>query len=447
MPTDASLYSRLAASMTGAGAKIAFAVPGKSAVTYSDLLDRIGRVANALRSVGVEPGDRVTAQVEKSIENVTLYLATLKIGAIFNPLNTAYTPVELEYFIADAEPALLVVSVATQSALAATAAAKIPRKTLTMEADGSGSLTALAGTMKADCATAPRAAADIAALLYTSGTTGRSKGAMITHDNLVSNAQTLSTYWGFKPDDVLLHALADLPCPWPFRRAAYRTPQRRKPCSGSTSFDLDAVLEASAPRDGHDGRSDILHAAAGQRASSGTLPASAPGYFRFGTAAGRNPRRLRAAHRPQDSRALRHDRSWHDHIQSLPGRRAPCRHRRLCVARHRCPRRDPRRQTVRRRCRRARSQGAEYFQAIGAIRKRPSEEFRADGFFISGDLATIATDGRITIVGRAKDLIISGGFNVYPKEIETEINELPGVGESAVIGCRTQILAKALSRS
>ena len=242
MANDNSLYTLLETSFRAAGDGAAFVVPGGRTVTYKALSDDVGRMANALVKLGIKPGDRVMVQVEKSIENVVLYLATLKTGAVYNPLNTAYMPAELEYFIGDAEPTVIVMPKAQLAKIEKTATANKVSALTSMEADGSGSLVDLARQQPASHMTVPRADDDLASLLYTSGTTGRSKGAMLTHLNLSSNAQVLHKVWEFRKGDVLLHALPI------FHTHGLFVALHTAFLNGSTMhwltrFDLDAVLK------------------------------------------------------------------------------------------------------------------------------------------------------------------------------------------------------------
>jgi malonyl-CoA/methylmalonyl-CoA synthetase len=409
--------------------------PGRTPITYADLLDRVGRVANALKQSGVGPGDRVTAQVEKSIENVTLYLATLKVGAIFNPLNTAYTPVELEYFIADAEPKLLVVSDKTAKALASTKAAKVPGKTLTLEADGTGTLSGLAASQPTACPTAPRTTSDLAALLYTSGTTGRSKGAMITHENLRSNAETLSRYWGFKPDDVLLHALPIFHVHGLFV-ALHTALLNANTMHWLARFDLEQVL-ALLPQSTvmmgvptfytrllGEARFGRDHCRRLRLVISGSAPLLAETHVAFEDRTG-----LKILERygmTEAGMVTSNPYSGGERLAGTVGYALPG-----IAVRVATPEGKP---LPAGEVGVLEFKGPNVFQGYWRNPEKTREDFRPDGYFISGDLATLGPDGRVTIVGRAKDLIISGGFNVYPKEIETEINDLPGVGEAAVIG-------------
>ncbi|MBV9114520.1 MAG: AMP-binding protein, partial [Hyphomicrobiales bacterium] len=176
-------------------------------LNYGDVLAGSARFAHALAKLGVAPGDRVAVQVEKSPEALLLYLGCVRAGAIFLPLNSAYTTAELEYFIGDAEPSLLVGDPTKLDAFKALAAKAKVRAVETLDAEGKGSLATAAARADAEFEDVPREAADLAAILYTSGTTGRSKGAMLSHANLASNAVTLARYWQFTADDVLLHAL------------------------------------------------------------------------------------------------------------------------------------------------------------------------------------------------------------------------------------------------
>src|SRR3954466_1792420 len=204
-PANANLFSRLFDGLDDPSQLAIETVEGQR-ITYGDLIARAGQTANVLAARGVKPGDRVAAQTEKSVAGLVLYLATVRAGAVYLPLNTAYTLNELEYFITDAEPSLVVCDPARADGIGALAA-KVGAKVETLGADGKGSLTDAAPTAPRDYATVPRAADDLAAILYTSGTTGRSKGAMLTHANLASNALVLKDYWRWQQGDVLIHAL------------------------------------------------------------------------------------------------------------------------------------------------------------------------------------------------------------------------------------------------
>ena len=200
-----NLFDRLARSVAD-GSRTAIETAQGGRWSYDDLLAWAGRLAGVLRARGVRPGDRVAVQVEKSVAALVLYLATVRAGAVFLPLNTAYTLAELDYFIGDAKPSLVVCDPGRRDGIAALAAG-VGAQVETLDPAGEGSLAAAAAGLPDLFETVARDGGDLAAILYTSGTTGRSKGAMLTHDNLVSNALTLGAAWRFGPDDVLIHAL------------------------------------------------------------------------------------------------------------------------------------------------------------------------------------------------------------------------------------------------
>ncbi len=202
---NANLFSRLFDTLDDPS-RLAIETTDGQHIDYGELISRAGQMANVLVSRGVKPGDRVAAQTEKSVPGLVLYLAAVRAGAVYLPLNTAYTLNELEYFITDAEPSLVVCDPAKADGIGAIAA-KVGAKVETLGADGKGSLTDAAAKAPAPFETVARADDDLAAILYTSGTTGRSKGAMLTHDNLASNSLTLVDYWRFTNKDVLIHAL------------------------------------------------------------------------------------------------------------------------------------------------------------------------------------------------------------------------------------------------
>ena len=202
---NANLFSRLFDSLDDPN-RLAIETLDGQRISYGDLIARAGQMANVLVARGVKAGDRVAAQTEKSVPGLVLYLATVRAGAVYLPLNTAYTLNELDYFITDAEPSLVVCDPSKAEGIGAIAA-KVGAKVETLGADGKGSLTDAAAKAKGEFKTVARGNDDLAAILYTSGTTGRSKGAMLSHDNLASNSLTLVDYWRFTKDDVLIHAL------------------------------------------------------------------------------------------------------------------------------------------------------------------------------------------------------------------------------------------------
>src|SRR5260370_2372809 len=202
---NANLFSRLFDGLDDPN-RLAIETADGQRISHGDLISRTGQMANLLADRGVRPGDRVAAQTEKSVPGLVLYLAAVRAGAVYLPLNTAYTLNELEYFITDAEPSLVVCDPSRAEGVGAIAA-KVGARVETLGADGKGSVTDAAAKARAAFVTAGRADDDLAAILYTSGTTGRSKGAMLTHDNLASNSLSLVDYWRFTNNDVLIHAL------------------------------------------------------------------------------------------------------------------------------------------------------------------------------------------------------------------------------------------------
>jgi malonyl-CoA/methylmalonyl-CoA synthetase len=432
---DGNLFRHLEAAITKAGEKPVFLVPGATAVSYRRLAAEISKYANALTACGVKPGDRVAVQVEKSVANVCLYLACLKAGAVFNPLNTAYTAAELEYFIEDAEPALVVVSSATAVKLCASKIKESLVRLETLEADGSGSLADLAAAQSPSFSTVPRDAKDMAALLYTSGTTGRSKGAMITHENLTTNALTLSSYWGFRDDDVLLHALPI------FHVHGLFVALHTALLNGCTmhwlaKFELDEVMHLLPKSTAIMGVPTFYtrllgvsqfgkdHCARLRLAISGSAPLLAETHVEFEKRTG-----LQILERYGMTEAgMITSNPYHDgsRVAGTVGYALPGIDVRVATPEGKIlPKGEVGVLEVK---------GPNVFAGYWRNPEKTREDFRPDGYFITGDLAQIAMDGRVSIVGRAKDLIISGGFNVYPKEIETEINALPGIAESAVVG-------------
>jgi malonyl-CoA/methylmalonyl-CoA synthetase len=435
MAKDKNLYTLLEASFRTAGAAPAFVVPGGPTVTYKALIEDVARMANALVTLGVKPGDRVMVQVEKSIENVVLYLATLKTGAVYNPLNTAYMPAELEYFIADAEPTVIVMPRQQLAKIEKAATAKQVSALMSLEADGSGTLIELARQQAAAHATVPRADDDLACLLYTSGTTGRSKGAMLTHLNLSSNAEVLHNVWEFRQGDVLLHALPIFHTHGLFV-ALHTAFLNASKIHWLNRFDADLVLELlpqstvmmgvptfytrllGAPTFSRD------HCKSMRLFISGSAPLLAETHQEFEARTGM--RILERYGMTEAGMITSNPYADSGRIAGSVGYALPGIELRIAT--------DDGRVLPAGEVGVLEMRGPNLFKGYWRNPEKTKEEFRGDGFFITGDLSTMDPDGRVTIVGRAKDLIISGGFNVYPKEIETEINALPGVAESAVLG-------------
>ena len=405
--------------------------------TWADIERATAMLANLLVSLDLPPGTRVAVQAEKSVEALLLYLAVLRAGCVYVPLNTAYQAAEIEYFIANAEPGVVVCASRNFGWVSQLAFKAGTRNVFTLDDDRSGSLLDRAAQMSDRHEVAPCQRDDLAAIVYTSGTTGRSKGAMLTHHNLASNARVLHEHWGWRGDDVLIHALpifhvhglfvashgallagaktiwfgkfdprkviARLPeatvfmgVPTLYVRMLAEPSLGREACarmrlfiSGSAPL-LIETFDAWTARTGHTileryGMSETImltsnpyDAAQGVR-RGGTVGLPLPGVG------------LRI--RDDKGRPLRSGEIGHIEVK-----------------------------------------GPNVFKGYWRMPQKTADEFTTDLWFKTGDVGQQADDGVVTIVGRSKDLIISGGYNVYPAEIEGYINNLPGVAESAVIG-------------
>jgi malonyl-CoA/methylmalonyl-CoA synthetase len=429
----ANLYDLIRASAPAEPAASLLETRDGRCYAWGDLDRLTGQIANALRTDGLAPGDRVAVQVAKSPEVVFLYLACLRAGAVYLPLNTGYTLAELDYFFGDAEPAVIVCDperAAEVAALPSAAAAKV----LTLDAHGRGSLLDAAGRAPAAFGTVARSAGDLAAILYTSGTTGRAKGAMLSHGNLASNALTLRDAWGFGGGDVLLHMLPIYHTHGLFV-AINTTLLAGARMLWLERFEPGAVIAALPRATVTMGvptyyvrllrRDDFTAAvASGMRLfTSGSAPLLEETFHAFEARTGQRilERYGMTETGMNTSNPLHGDRRAGTVGPALPGvevRVADEAGKVLAAG-------ETGVLEVR---------GPNVFSGYWRLPEKTRDEFRADGFFITGDIARIDRDGYVTIVGRAKDLIISGGLNVYPKEVESVIDALEGVDESAVIG-------------
>ncbi|HUF85800.1 MAG TPA: malonyl-CoA synthase [Thermohalobaculum sp.] len=437
--TDANLYSRLAGRFSGASRRRFGLLPDGRHYTYADLNRVSGRYANALVALGVAPGDRVAVQVEKSIEALTLYLGTLRAGAVFLPLNTAYTPPEVAYFLSDAEPAAFVCDPGRAEALAPVAAKAGARlESMGGHRDGGrpeGSLAERAEAAGEDFATVARGPDDLAAILYTSGTTGRSKGAMLTHENLWSNAATLCDHWRFTRDDVLLHALPI------FHTHGLFTSSNTLMAAGGAmiflpKFDADEVIrwlpEATAKMGVPTFYTRLLdHPKFTRELVShirlfvcGSAPLLAETHRAFEERTGHRILERYGMTETNMNTSNPYDGERRAGTVGLPLQGVELRITEPETGKVLGPGETGMIEV----------RGPNVFKGYWRNPEKTAEDIRPDGFFITGDLGVVGTDGYVSIVGRAKDLIISGGFNVYPKEIEEAIDDLPGVEESAVIG-------------
>lgn len=402
--------------------------------TYGEMIAFSGQLAAVLQGLGVRPGDRVAVQVEKSPEALMLYLACLRAGAVYLPLNTAYTLAELDYFIGDAEPRLVVVDPKSRDGVATIAAAH-GSAVETLDAAGGGSLVEQAGGKSSDFDDVERGPDDLAAILYTSGTTGRSKGAMLTHDNLLSNALTLRDHWRFTSADRLIHALPI------FHTHGLFVASNVTLLSGASmyllpKFDADEALRLMASATVMMGVPTfyvrlVQHAGltrdatAGMRLFvSGSAPLLAETHRSFAEKTGHA---ILERYGMTETNMNTSNPYEGDRIAGTVGFPLPGVSLRVSEPETGRPVEDGETGMIE-------VKGPNVFKGYWRMPEKTAAEFRTDGFFITGDLGKIDERGYVHIVGRGKDLVISGGYNIYPKEVETEIDGMPGVAESAVIG-------------
>ncbi|MEM8623395.1 MAG: malonyl-CoA synthase [Pseudomonadota bacterium] len=407
-------------------------------LSYGDVEAQSARFAAALVGLGVRPGDRVAVQVEKSIEALMLYLGCIRAGGVFLPLNTAYTPAELGYFIGDAEPALVVCDPARAAALrphAQTAGSRL--ETMGVWAAGGGDHGSIfahlpEGAAFSDVARGPE---DLAAILYTSGTTGQSKGAMLSHENLGSNAAVLAEHWRFTTEDVLIHALPI------YHTHGLFVATNTTLVAGSSllfmqKFDTGAVLTAMGEATALMGVPTFYTRLLGE---AGLTPERCRGMRLF--VAGSAPL-LAETHRQWETRTghailERYGMTECSMITSNPydgARRAGTVGHPLPGVSLKVTHEETGADMSEGEIGMIQVKGPNVFRGYWRMPEKTAEELSSDGWFITGDLGMIDDEGYVVIVGRGKDLIISGGFNVYPKEVEGEIDRLPGIVESAVIG-------------
>jgi malonyl-CoA/methylmalonyl-CoA synthetase len=422
MSKSGNFFALLKKKLKAAGDAPAFETADGAILTFAELLDEVGRAAAALISLGVKPGDRVLVQAEKSLPNVFLYLATLKVGAVFNPLNTAYTAAELEYFIGDAQPTVIVAAPERVAEIKRAAKANKVGSVMTMAADGSGTFAELAARQKPHQATAARSTDDLASLIYTSGTTGRSKGAMITHGNIASNAKALHAYWGFVPGDVLLHALPIFHVHGLFV-ALHTALLNASHILWMPKFELATFMRLLPRSSVIMGVPTFYTCKKLRLAISGSAPLLAETHKEFRARTGLAI--LERYGMTEAGMITSNPYKGGRRLAGTVGYALPGVSVRIADTEGRVL--PPGKVGV------LEVKGPNVFKGYWRNPEKTKEEFRK-GYFVSGDLARMSKDGRVTIVGRAKDLIITGGFNVYPIEVEGEINSLPGVGESAVVG-------------
>jgi malonyl-CoA/methylmalonyl-CoA synthetase len=432
---NANLYALLRAPHASA-TRPCIRQPGGATQSYADVDAGSARYANALLDLGVNPGDRVLVQAERGVELVLLYLGSLRAGAVYVPLNTAYTLAELEHFIVDAAPAVVVCAPERLQALLPLAQRHGVAHVVTLGAAGQGgSLATRARSQSTDGPDVERGSDDLAAIIYTSGTTGRSKGAMLTHGNLAANALALKDTWRFTPDDVLLHflplfhihglfvalnvtlaagaSLVFLPAFTP--EAVLAGLPGATVLMGVPTHYLRLLRDARIDRERLSGMRVCISGSAPLLPETHREWLERTGHVileRYGMSeTGMNTsnpydgeRRPGSVGFPLPGVSVRV-------VDAASGEAVGAGAVGMIEA-----------------------EGPNVFSGYWRMPDRTRAEFRADGYFVTGDLGRFDQDGYLHIVGRSKDLIITGGFNVYPREVEAEIDSIPGVAESAVFG-------------
>ena len=432
------LISRLSAK--GQPSSLFASRPGRSDVTYRALFEGAEQIAAALKQAGMQPGDRIAAQVEKSLEAIQLYLGTVMAGGVFLPLNTAYTGPEVSYFLLDATPSIVVCDPKRFDEISALSGRAC---VFTLDADGHGTLSSAAAAQDAGFTAIPRGADDLAAILYTSGTTGRSKGAMLSHQNLASNSETLRDLWRFTDQDILIHALPIFHTHGLFV-ATNVTLLAGASVHFLSKFDAPAILEAMPTctalmgvptfytrlldEPGLDARS-----VSNMRLFvSGSAPLLVDTHEKW---------KARTGHRILERYGMTET--------NMNTSNPYCGDRRAGTVGHPLPGVDLRivrgdTQVDTDEIGVIEVRGPNVFQGYWKMPEKTAEELRPDGWFFTGDQGFVDQHGYVTIVGREKDMIISGGFNVYPKEVEALIDDIPGITESAVIGVPHPDLGEAV---
>jgi malonyl-CoA/methylmalonyl-CoA synthetase len=404
------------------------------AYTWRDVDRATAMLANLLGSLDIPPHSRVAVQVDKSIEALLLYLAVLRAGHVYLPLNTAYQASELEYFIGNAEPAVVVCSTRNFGWLSKLAFQAGVKNVFTLDDDRSGTLLDRASFQPAEQTPVARAADDLACIVYTSGTTGRSKGAMLTHGNLLDNARVLQRAWGWRAGDVLIHALPIFHVHGLFV-ASHGALLNGSKMLWFARFDPKATIARFAEATVFMGVPTLY---VRMLAEPGLSKAACAGMRLF--VSGSAPL-LAETHRDWEQRTghrilERYGMSETVMLTSNPydgERRAGTVGAPLPGVQLRVRDADGR-ELARGEVGGIEVRGPSVFKGYWRMPEKTAEEFTADGWFKTGDVGRIDADGYVTIVGRSKDLVITGGYNVYPAEIEGYLNDMAGVAESAVIG-------------
>ena len=439
---NANLYQALREGFPDDLQRIAVETDQGLAYSWSDLERGSAMIANWIESLTLPASSRIAVQVEKSVEVLMLYLATLRSGHVFLPLNPAYQAAEMAYFIGNAEPALVVCSPEKFSSVSKIAFQSGTTYVVTLDDQRTGSLLQRAAHHSDLHTPVHRQPDDIAAIIYTSGTTGRSKGAMLSHGNLLSNARVLNDYWGWQVGDVLIHALPIFHVHGLFVAIHGALLSGSQMCWHSR-FDPARVLADMS-------RATVLmgvptfytrllalpglnkSACAGMRLFfSGSAPMLVDTFAQWKERTGHTvlERYGMSETVMLTSNPYRADPRFGgatERIGGSVGFALPSVDLRIVsAAGEPLPRGEVGSIQVK---------GPNVFAGYWRMPEKNAQEFTADGYFITGDMGTLDDKGYVRIVGRSKDLIISGGLNVYPAEIEDVLNNLPGVAESAVVG-------------
>lgn len=412
--------------------------------SYDDLDHETAKVAGLLRQLGVQPGDRVAAQVDKCADNIFLYLGCLRAGATYLPLNTAYTASEVEYFLKDAKPVLVVCRPENLDAIRQIAIHAHVKHILALDPDGGGSFQNACALTDPWYDIAERSAADLAGICYTSGTTGRSKGAMLSHGNLAANALTLHRIWGWRDGDILLHALPI------FHVHGLFIALHCALLNGSTvilmnKFDPHEVVR-QLPRSTVFmgvptfytrllalGEFDKVACQNMRLFISGSAPLLEETFNRFQEKTGHT---ILERYGMTEAGMITSNPYDGERIAGTVGPPLPDVDVRVTDEQGKIL--TPGEIGV------LEIKGPNVFLGYWQMPDKTADEFRDDGFFITGDMAKVTESGVVTIVGRSKDLVISGGYNVYPKEVELVLDDIPGIEESAVIGVPHPDLGEAV---
>ena len=440
-----NLYDLIAARMPADRSACALETHDGQYWRWRDLEQASARIANLLASLQLPAQSRIAVQVDKSPEALCLYLATLRAGHVFLPLNTAYQKGEIAYFIEDAEPAVVVCMPSRLADVSAIAAGLGAAHVFTLSDDGGGSLLEAAAPHADEFSTVACESSSLAAVLYTSGTTGRSKGAMLSHGNLASNALTLHSVWRWRQDDVLLHALPI------FHVHGLFVAIHGALLSGSKMiwlprFDAKEVVRHLPGATVFMGVPTMYvrlldepafdsTAAAGMRLFiSGSAPLLAETFRQFETRTGQ---RILERYGMSETVMLTSNPYEGNRAAGTVGLPLPdVAVRVVDDAGKPCACDEVGGVEVR---------GPNVFGGYWRMPEKTREEFTADGWFKTGDVGRFDAQGYLTIVGRSKDLIISGGYNVYPKEVESYLDDMPGVAESAVIGVPDRDFGEAVT--